>query len=136
MALALTACGGGSGLEGEYFADRGKLVIDGSSVTYTAFDCPDGPSVTKGDPIDPAVLEEDPSAVGELSDDGTQIRWASDDEHIERDSIGGTTSIASEEWDSGDVVRITGEGGEYEFTPGDEEEILQSYADNSCTTRS
>lgn len=136
LTLTLTACGGGSGLDGEYFAEDGKLVIDGSSVTYRAFDCPDGPSVTRGDPIDPAVLEDEPSAMGELSDDGTQIRWASDDEHIENDSIGGTTAVTSEEWESGDIIRITGEDDQYEFTPGDEDEILQAYADQSCVTKS
>lgn len=135
LALTLTACGGaggGSGFDGEYYADKGQLVVEGSTVTYYPFECPEGPSVKRGDPIDPATINAEPDATGELSDEGDQVRWASDDEHMENDSIGGTTPITFEEWDSGNVVQIEG----HEFVPGNEEEILQTHAEESCTTRS
>lgn len=121
ITLTLAGCGG-SDLDGEYFDEYGRLTIDDSSVIYHRFDCEDGN----------AWVEEEPSASGELGEEHTSIRWASDDEHIAQDSIGGITSLNSEDFDSGAVITITGDQGEYEFTPGDEDEALTTYSER-CT---
>lgn len=116
LTLTLTACGG-SGIDGEYFDSEGygKLTIEGSSVTYHDFDCEDGK----------AWIEDEVSASGELNDEGTSVRWASDDEHIAQDSVGGTESMSVESYDSGDVITI----GDHEFAPGDEDELLDTYSE-------
>lgn len=126
LALMLTACGGGSALEGEYFAEDGKLVIDGNSVTYRPIRCGG----------DEAWIEEEPTAEGELNEEGTAVRWASDEEVVgsggtgSRDEVGGTESVSSEEFDSETVITI----GESEFTSGDEEEVLDLYLEDRTST--
>lgn len=118
FALALSACGGGSGMDGEYYDDegRGKLTIEGGTVTYNPFECEDGNAW---------LDEESVDASGEINEDGTSVRWASDDEHIGLGTVGGTEPISMSEFDSGNVVTI----GDNEFVQGDEDELIDAYSE-------
>lgn len=118
FALTLTACGGGSGMDGEYYDDRGggRLTIDGRSVTFHPFECENGEAW---------VDEESLDASGEINEDHTSVRWASDDEHVGLTAtVGGTEPISLSEFDSGNVVTI----GDNEFAEGDEDELLEAYS--------
>lgn len=124
VGITLTACGSGSGMDGTYYAyhdedAHGQLIIDDSSLIYYPLECEDGKAW---------VDTEDVDAKGELNEEGTAVRWASDDEHIATDAVGGTESVSVEEFESGKVITI----GDHEFTPGDEEEILKAVSE-SCS---
>lgn len=114
MTLVLAGCGGGgdSKVEGSYYNDEGRLSIQGTSVEYHDFGC-DGNHY-------PAV-DEDPSATGELSRDGTQIVWASDDEKLVDSIVKGTDGVTVS--DSGDSITIKS----HTFTSMDEKDALAGY---------
>lgn len=137
LLLALTACSSGpatevaddvkasseSSIDGEYYSEEGQLVISGSEMTYYKFGCPpDSP-----EPGDEAIIEDEPSAEGQITDDGTQVILASDDEHIDGESVGGTVSFSVAS--AGDTRVITIDG--FEFRSGDKDEAVSQY-DHMC----
>lgn len=129
MALLLTGCAGGNEANGEYYLvpdrdDRveAQLVIDGSDVAVYSFECAEGED-------DRAVIEEEPSATGQLTDDGTQVVWSSEDEHIATDSTGGTVTFSLSTAGETRAVTI----GDFEFRSSElsEDEIVSTY-DGMC----
>lgn len=118
LAAGLVACSGGSGLDGEYYDEEGQLVIQGDSVAFYPFGCSDA---VEGE----AVLERVPSAEGELSKDGAQVVWASDDEHLGSDRIGGSSALVAP--GSGEAVELDGR----RFVAMDEDEAVSGY-DGMC----
>ncbi|WP_309082308.1 hypothetical protein [Zhihengliuella sp.] len=118
LAAGLVACSGGSGLSGEYYDDEGQLVIQGDSVAFYPFGCSDA---VEGE----AVLESEPSAEGGLSEDGAQVVWASDDEHLGSDRIGGSSALVAP--GTGDAVELDGR----RFFAMDKGEAVSGY-DGMC----
>ncbi|MFC4054944.1 hypothetical protein ACFOY4_35100 [Actinomadura syzygii] len=103
-ALALSACGG-SDLDGAYYDRNGKIIIDGSSVTYHTFGCQStGKSAV--------VINDKAKRTGELNDAGDQVIWSGG---------GGTEAITVSE--SGDTVDIGGK----QYSAMDEKEAMDGY---------
>lgn len=81
LGLSLTACSGGSGLDGTYYAEDvngtsnlGQLVVDGNDVTHNEYKC------------DAVYTEADVESKGQIAEDQSQITWITvgDDERNER----------------------------------------------------
>lgn len=70
LALSLTACSGGSGLDGTYYieevngtSDLGQLVVDGGTVAHHEYSC------------DGVYEEPDVTSTGELNTGESQVVW-------------------------------------------------------------
>lgn len=122
--LTLTLAGCGSAADGDYFHEYGKLTVDGSSVTYFRFDCSESSNE--------AVVNEESDATGTLNDESTSIMWASDDEHVGMEAVGGTMTFSAQEFGDQTRIMISGEDDEFTFTPGEEEAALATYSDGRC----
>lgn len=115
-ALALAACSGGSGLDGEYYSNSGQLVIDGTAVAFYSFECSETENGV-------AVIAPNPDAEGELTEDGTQVLWDTDEEQfLEDDSIDGVFAVTSA--GSGDTISLN----DYQYSVMDKDEALNGFS--------
>lgn len=100
LALSLTACSGGSGLDGTYYieevngtSDLGQLVVDGGTVAHHEYGC------------DGVYDESDVTSSGELNSDESQVVWttAGGDRRNERTGTEAVTISDSSITVGGDV---------------------------------
>lgn len=119
----LAACGSsGPDLDGTYFGHDGRVTIDGTDLSYHSLTCSDTE-------VGVANFDDEPDAVGQLTEDGTEVLWATDDEHIDGDSIGGTMTVTIS--DSSELLHLE----DYQFTAGAEDTVVADYAEG-CTAPS
>lgn len=118
--LGLTACGSGpsNALDGEYYSNKGQLVIDGGNLEFHEYICDKQKRA--------AVIDDLPAATGKVNEDGTQVVWdGTQEQFLEGRSISGTSPIAV------DTEKKSVSLDRFAYVTADKDAAVQAY-DHMC----